>query len=349
MTASQNQHRVAEAEEAVALLDRDFVGAQRVFAAHQGRDEHQQRALRQVEVGDQRIHRLDGHAGGDEDLRKAAARVHDAVLCGHGFQRAHARGAHAHDPAPAGARGVDRLRLLGRHLIVLAVHVVVGDIFLLDRAECAQPHVQQHGHDVDALGADALQQLGGEVQPGRRRGGAAVDLRVDGLVARAVRELFVDVGGKRHLAEPVEHVFKHALIEEAHRAPAVLADGQDLGGQFALAEHEARAGFGLLAGLEDDLPVRQIQAAQQQKLDGSARALLDAVQAGGNDARLVDHQHVAGVQVIGDVAEDAVLNLPAVPVVDEQAAAVARLCGRLRDEFLRKFVVKIACLHGWFS
>ena len=39
-----------------------------------------------------------------------------------------------HAPAPR-TGGVDGVRLLLRHLVVFAVHVVVGDVVLLDRTE----------------------------------------------------------------------------------------------------------------------------------------------------------------------------------------------------------------------
>ena len=183
------------------------------------------------------------------------------------------------------------------------------------------------------------------MQPRGRRGGAAVHLGVDGLVARLVFQLFVDIRRQGHLAEAVEHILKHALVEEAHGAPAVLADGQDFRDELAVAEHEARAGLGLFAGLEDDLPIRQVQPTQEQELNRAAGAFLHAVQARGDDAGLVDDQHIAGVQVVDHIAEDFMLNRAGIAMVDEQAAAVARLDGRLRDQLLRQVIIKITGFH----
>ena len=319
---------------------------QRVLAAHQRGDEHQQRALGQVEIGDQRVHRLDRNPGRDEDLRKAAARMDDTILRRHGLQRPHAGGAHADHAAAACTGGVDPLRLLGRDLVILAVHVMVGDVLLLDGAERAQAHMQQHRHDLHALGAHALQQLGRKVQAGRRRGGAAVYLGIDRLIAGLVLQLLVDVRRQRHLAQAVEHILKHALILKAHGAPAVLSHRQHLGPQLALAEHEARAGLGLFAGLEDDLPVGEVQPAQQQELNRPAGTLLHAVQACRDDAGLVDDEHVAGIQIVDHIVKDSVLDGACVSVIDQQAAGIARTGRRLRDQLLRQVVVKIGCLHS---
>ena len=47
----------------VTLLHRLTVDAQRLLTPHQGGNEHQKRALRQVEVGNQRVRRMEGIAG----------------------------------------------------------------------------------------------------------------------------------------------------------------------------------------------------------------------------------------------------------------------------------------------
>lgn len=94
-----------------------------------------------------------------------------------------------------------------------------------------------------------------------------------------------------------------------------------------LPNHEARAGLGLFAGLENDFPIGEVETAEEQKLDCAARAFLHAVQARGDDARLVDDEHVAGVEVIDHVAEDFMLDRAGIAMVDEQAAAIARFDG----------------------
>ena len=155
---SLDQHRVAEGEEAVFLLHGDLVGRQYALPVPQGRDQHDQRAAGQVEVGDQRVHQLEAVAGLDEDAGVAPLGHQPAVLRG-GFQRAHAGGAHGDDPPAPLAGGVDPVGGLRGDLEVLRVHLVFLDVLHLHRPEGAQAHVQQHRHDVHALLADAVHQL----------------------------------------------------------------------------------------------------------------------------------------------------------------------------------------------
>ena len=87
-------------------------------------------------------------------------------------------------------------------------------------------------------------------------------------------------------------------------------------------------GLAFFAGLENDFPIGEVETAEEQKLDCAARAFLHAVQARGDDARLVDDdEHVAGIEVIDHVAEDFMLDRAGIAMVDEQAAAIARFDG----------------------
>src|SRR5690606_9351786 len=69
------QHRVAVGEEAVAPFHRVAVGGEDPLLAGEGRDQHQQGALRQVEVGHQRVHAAHLVAGEDEDPGVARERL----------------------------------------------------------------------------------------------------------------------------------------------------------------------------------------------------------------------------------------------------------------------------------
>ena len=73
---SFDEHRVSEAEEAVLFLYSFAVNVQRRLAPHEGADKHQQSALRQVEIGNQGIHRLNFLAGIDENRCVARAGAH---------------------------------------------------------------------------------------------------------------------------------------------------------------------------------------------------------------------------------------------------------------------------------
>ena len=98
-----------------------------------------------------------------------------------------------------------------------------------------------------------------------------------------------------------------------------------------------------------------LAALEQQRLDHAARARLATDQAGRHHTRLVNDKHIARLDIVDDVAEDAVLNgtavlqrrsrLRALTIHHQQAAGVARLGRSLGDQFLRKVVVKIIGTH----
>ena len=119
-------------------------------------------------------------------------------------------------------------------------------------------------------------------------------------------------------------------------------------------------GLQALARLDQTLPnmaqrVNILAALEQQCLDHAARAGLATDQAGRHHARLVDDEHVARLDIVDDVTEDAVLNgtavlqrrsrLGALAIHHQQATGVARLSWSLGDQFLRKVVVKIIGTH----
>ena len=89
-------------------------------------------------------------------------------------QLAHGRGAlqgpHARGPDGDDAPGrTARLPGRRRHAIALAVHRVLTRVGRADRSERVGPDDQLDVADLDARGGQRAQQLGGQVQPGRRQ------------------------------------------------------------------------------------------------------------------------------------------------------------------------------------
>ncbi len=78
------------------------VGLHDEFFAGKGAHEHNERALRQVEGGEQTAHHLVFVAGVDEDVRIAAAWGQGTTMAGgEGFEHAHTGGAHGQHAAAA--------------------------------------------------------------------------------------------------------------------------------------------------------------------------------------------------------------------------------------------------------
>src|SRR5699024_3557894 len=98
---------------------------------------HDKCAFRQVEVGDEPVDGVQFHTRINENIRVAAARYDLAVSGPYGFQCAAAGGPHGDDPVTGGPCGVDEAGGFLAHGIPFAVHLVVLDVILTDRAEGA--------------------------------------------------------------------------------------------------------------------------------------------------------------------------------------------------------------------
>ena len=203
---------------------------------------------------------------------------------------------------------------------------------------------------------------------------------VDGLVLLGIALVIGNVGRQRHVAGSMDGLVERARLAggiatgrlKAHQtAPAAIGDkvdnlgrqhhGSPLGRMGATgAILNMSTGLQALARLDQALPnmaqrIHVLAALEQQGLDHAARSRFTTDQTGRHHARLIDDEHVARLDIVDDVAEDAVLNgtavlqrrsrLGALAIHHQQAAGVARLGWSLGDQFLRKVVVKIIGTH----
>src|SRR5579884_3273852 len=137
---SEQQHGVAEAEEAVTFAYGLLIGFLDQGLSGEGADEQQQGGARQVEIGNHGIHHLEMEARRNEEPRIAmirlelAARVH-ALHSSHALQRAH-RGCTDGDDATASlARLVNQFSRWRIQIDLFAVHLMLAHILYLDGAE----------------------------------------------------------------------------------------------------------------------------------------------------------------------------------------------------------------------
>jgi hypothetical protein len=147
-----------------------------------------------------------------------------------------------------------------------------------------------------------------------------------------------DVGGQRHLA---------GLFQRARQRFLVGAEIQQGGAAVAL-HHARRAALRALdldrvagaeaAGVADQrLPDSAALGAVQHDLD--PRLAAARMEARGDDAGVVHHQHVAGLEQGGQV-EDAAILQP-IAAHHQQPRGIARPGGRLGDQALGQVVVEI--------
>ena len=338
-----NERDVAETEKPVPLAHRQLVRLEHLFAVVERADQHQQRAFGQMKIRNQRVGHLEAIARIDENACIVRHGVQNPVFVRRALQ--HAAGGRAdgnHAPARRAA-AVDFVRAFGADRKILAVHDMVADLRLLDRAEGPEPDVQHDRHDGDALFANAVEQLGCEMQPRRRRSRTALLLGVDRLIAAAVLEFFGNIGRQRHTADFVkQRVNFGAARRKGHDAVALLDDVGDFAREQSAAEDKFPAELRLFARTHQRLPRAVAAAAQKEKFDRAVGFFrVCPVKPRGNDLGIVNHQNVLGTEVVDDVVKMLMLDFPAFAVNDHQPRGVARLCGVLRDLVLRQLIKKV--------
>ncbi len=341
-----NEHTIAEAEKAVFQLHRLPIRRHHLFFVVKSGDEHEQRALGQMEVGDQGVHGFEAVAGVDEDPRVTAQGRDVSVLVGHALDRAAGGRAHADDPSAGDFTFVDDARALGGNREKLGVHDVVGDLFLLDGTEGSKPHMEHHGRDPNALFADAVEQRGGEMQSRRGSGRRALLARVDRLVAVTVGKALGDVGRQGHHADLLQDIvntgIRLVIVGKANDAVALFDDVGHRGTQDAAAEDQLHTDTRTLPGLDQGLPGIQLMLTQEQQLDLCLLAPCHvSVKTGGDDLGIIDDQHVAGVEIVDNIVKMAVRHRSRAPIEHHQARMVARFHRMLRDALLGEVIIKI--------
>src|SRR5215472_921765 len=131
----------------------------------------------------------------------------------------------------------------------------------------------------------------------------------DGLIALAVAGVIgaFDVGWERDVAQAFEGGPKVAWSVEADSALAQFAVGDDLAFQVFV-EANTFANSHLPAGTHQRLPVAAVggDAVQQKDFDVASVSGACAEQAGRKDARVVQHEAIAGAEEAGEVAECAI-------------------------------------------
>ena len=85
---------------------------------------------------------------------------------------------------------------------------------------------------------------------------------------------------------------------------------------------------------------------QQQDFKFAAGQGIDAVQPGGNHARVVEHEHVAGPEQIGKILKLKMLQAMLGAMNDQQPGLVPARGGLLRDQFGRQVKMKVGGSHG---
>src|SRR5579875_74837 len=345
---SEDEHGVAEAREPVPPADRLRVSLQDALASREGAHEEEGGRPRQVEVGDEGIGHPEGEARRDEELGPPAPRLDGLPIGGRRLEGPHARRPHHDDPSPLPARCGDGAGRLRSHLVVLRLHPMAAHILALHRTEGARSHVQRDGHHRDATAAELVQQAGGEVQARRGRRDGPVPLRVHGLVVAGVPQGRLDVGRHRDLADALQDLAELPAVLQVEEPRAPGRPRADPGPQDPVREDEAGPRPHAPAWPEERFPRPggpRVVGPDEQRLDPSS-GVPAPPQAHRQDPGVVDDQHVARSEVLGEVAEDPVLQGPPRAVEHQEPGAVPGPRRGLRDQVSRQLVVELREVHA---
>ena len=142
-----------------------------------------------------------------------------------------------------------------------------------------------------------------------------------------------------------------AVETEAQAAVAFVVGGDDFGGDVGLcagvvAENYFCSNTRAFAGAEHHPPVVRGIFFEEQHFKLAAGFFVHAAQSRGDDARVVQHEHIAGVEVLQQIAKISVRDFLRCAIKDEQARRVTALRRNLGDEFRRQVEVEVGCPHG---
>ena len=222
------------------------------------------------------------------------------------------------------------------------MHLMLIDVVRAHRRKRSRPHMQRHEGMRDIPRAQRCKHCLVEMQSGGRGRDRAERASVHRLIALPVRLLgaAIDVGRQRHLPVRLKEL-DHVAGEPQHKQ---LALAPDHGG--ALAARELHGGPVLQALAGAHMHQRRIRAQRplQQQFDPSA-AVLHAISAGRNDARIVENQQIPRLEQRRKIAKLAVLDAAGATLERQQPAAGALRGGLLGNEFLGQLEVKVRAQH----
>ena len=320
-----------------------------MFPACQGGHQHDKRTLRQMEVGDQGIHDLEAVAWINEDIGPSGFGLHMAILFRPALQGTAGSGAHA-DYAPTGSFGaIDEVCRFLRNHTVLAVHIMVRDLFLLHGTEGAKAYMQGDKTNGYAPLFCLCHQFLGKVKARGRGGSRAIDPGVNGLIPFLVLKLRFDIRGQRHAAQPFQYLQEDPLVGETDKAIASLHLLDDLPGKFAVSKGDLGSGAQLLPGTYQAFPDIIAPVDQQQNLAGAPHRSVTVNPApqepGRQNAGVIHNEAVSRIEQGRQFIKVTVLPLASYLVQHKETGAVPLLKRCLRNQFLREVKIKIMGFH----
>jgi len=235
------------------------------------------------------------------------------------------------------------------------------------RLKCSQADVQRYINDCNAPQAHSLQNLGREVQAGRRSRHRSALLRIYGLIAITIRRpvFACDVGRQGHVAELFYGSEKILCRRKSNPSLSKAATIRNLRLQIiGIAEEKLLADPYLPARTNETLPFiwSLTDLLRQKNFDAPAQEFArcgvprahrlrvgptsPSIKAGRKHAGIVEHHQVIGLQEIGEIPKNSVFQSPALPVQVQHAGSGPVWQRFLRNLCFGKIVVKVGNEHA---
>jgi hypothetical protein len=210
--------------------------------------------------------------------------------------------------------------------------------------------------DFDSCCAQAVEQLGSEVQPRGRSRYCAAFAREHSLISLGVETIFFvpfDVRRKRRAADTIDDFVEVARRFEAHYAAAAFAPLDHFSGELAACELDSPARRQSSSRLDQGFPNQRFDAAHEKDFDAPSEyrfasrshAQPPADKPCRKDSSVVQHQQVSGAKVIRQLCEYRIDKLAARAIDHHQPRAIASRRGFLSDQVFGKIVMEIGNKH----
>src|SRR5258708_20964420 len=194
-----------------------FVSAKHGLFSAESADQHEQRGLRQMKVGQHRFDYFELEARINEKISHARPGGDGPSSGPHCMFEGSNRGsAHRNDSTPSAQSLVDRGRRLSGNRIGLGMEPVILDTLDANRLKSSQADVQGDLHGLDSTLADAVEDFRSEVEACGGGGDRPTLPGIDCLVALAVgrRIRASNVGGQGNVADAIESGSEIALVRK---------------------------------------------------------------------------------------------------------------------------------------
>ena len=231
------------------------------------------------------------------------------------------------------------------HVVPLAVHGVLSDVFRLDGLEGARTHMERERFVQDTPVGEGGHQLWREVQRGGGRGDGPFFPRkhrlIIFLIAFIDRAARGDIGGERHGPCPFEQDF-HRLLPFKMEEQASVCCAVARNGGHAAAENNLIPLTQALGIFHKGPPIAQPFTFMQGRADFCLTP--PTFQLGRDDARVVKDKAITGGKQAGQITHDQVARFA--PLKMQQARTIPRNSRAQGNQLLRESEIKQVNAHG---